>query len=87
VDIYLGVRLFSKRAFAKCFGVSTCILGLLLGVTGILNGRAIGVAPWEAYQKATSQLDQVWSKLQSLPKMKEEQEQQQAIKDLREIVM
>lgn len=62
LDDYLGIRLFSKRAFSRSFAASTCILVLTLGLIGIHNGRIIGVAPWVAYQNSAAEFEQLLSK-------------------------
>jgi len=87
VDNYFGARLFSKRALMKSFIVSTCVLVLCLGLTGIQSGRTIGVAPWEAYQRTASQLEAIWSKEQPPPKTEADRQQQQAMKELQKNVM
>jgi len=87
VDNYFGVRLFSKRALTKSLTVSSWVLVLCLGLTGIQNGRTIGVAPWEAYQRTASQLQEIWSKEQPAPKTEAERQQQQAMKELQKTVM
>jgi hypothetical protein len=46
-DFYIGPRLISKRAFLRSFAISTSLLGLLLGLTGIRAGRPLGLAPWQ----------------------------------------
>jgi hypothetical protein len=87
IDSHLGVRLLSKRAFARSFGIATCILVLLLSIFGIYNGRTIGIAPWEAYRNTATEFEKSWSKEQRPPTTEKEKNRQQAETELRNIVL
>jgi hypothetical protein len=87
VDTYFGVRLISKRAFTRCFVISTLLLVFLLGVFGIYNDRVIGIAPWEAYRETASRLEQVWSDDQKPAKTDAEKAAKQANAELLAIVV
>ena len=87
IDKYFGARLFSQRALKKSFLVSTCVLVLCLGLTGIQNGRTLGVAPWDAFQKTASQLKEIWSKELPPAKTEAEKQQQQEMKEFQNAVM
>jgi hypothetical protein len=82
-DLYLGPRLFSKRAFLRSSTVAACVLVLFLGLLGIYNGRPLGVAPWEAYRYAANQFEKAWSKEKNGPPTKEQNDQWQAEEELR----
>jgi hypothetical protein len=60
-DFYFGHRLFSKRAFLRSFTISTSLLGLLLGLTGIGSGCPIALAPWRSFQETAARLEECWS--------------------------
>ncbi len=51
-DFFFGEKLFSKRAFLRCSIISTGLLVGSLGLTGVINHRLIGIAPWENYHQS-----------------------------------
>lgn len=59
VDEYFGRRLFSKRAFVRSFVISTGLLLSSLALTGLLNGRIVGVSPWNAYSETAEALKNI----------------------------
>jgi hypothetical protein len=87
VDNYFGARLLSKRTLTKSFKISTSVLLLCLGLTGVQNGRPIGVAPWTTYRQTAAQLQKIWSRDQPPPKTEAEKKQQKAMQDLEKAVM
>jgi hypothetical protein len=68
-DLYFGSRLLSKRAFRKSFVISTSLLALLLGLSGIRSGQPLGIAPWQSFQETVAMLERVWSVKASAPKL------------------
>lgn len=51
-DFVFGEKLFSKKAFFRSSIISTGLLVGSLGLTGIINHRLIGIAPWENYHQS-----------------------------------
>ena len=52
VDVFLGEKLFSKRAFFRCLVLATGFLVASLAFTGLLNHQILGIMPWASYHES-----------------------------------
>jgi hypothetical protein len=87
LDNYFGGRLISKRAFGRSFYLSSFLLVLGLGLTGVHNGQTIGLAPWTSYHQAMQVFQMSLSHQLPTPTNEVTQQQERALRQIQQTIL